>query len=185
MTSDRTLWQSVDCERFFIVPDEFAFETGAMAITNRLGRIEQVDPRCIEPFELRPDQAHRWAREELGLVLEELRLGADARLSEAREQLANLNSNGRPLDAAPALLDLLKSLPGVIGKSLSGDEQHLETARETMSTLQQRLRDAGIDVDERVKGFADRLASIRTDIEAEKRAGKEADDDQHSRDDKP
>ena len=42
-----------------------------------------------------------------------------------------------------------------------GDEARVGAARDAMADLQRRLRDAGIDVDDRLKNFPERLARLR------------------------
>ena len=64
-------------------------------------------------------------------------------------------------DAATAMLALVKELPRVIARSLSADPGRVDAARTTMSRLQERLRAAGIDVDDRVGTFPERLAELR------------------------
>ncbi|KGQ19363.1 hypothetical protein LF41_3013 [Lysobacter dokdonensis DS-58] len=138
-----------------------------------MGASISLMPESVECFEVTETQAHRWAREELSESLDQLKSGLDTTLGEWQERLGarSRRSDGvtqTTNEAAPALLAFFKRLPGVIGQSLSGDPQRLDSARDTLAELQQRLNDAGIDVDDRVKNFADRLASIRTEAEATK-----------------
>ena len=64
-------------------------------------------------------------------------------------------------NAGAAIVELLKKLPGVVAQSLSTDEQRVDAARDTMKDLQHRLKEAGIDLDDRFTAFPDRLAGIR------------------------
>jgi hypothetical protein len=66
---------------------------------------------------------------------------------------------------------LLKQLPSVIGHSLSGDEALVESARKSMVDLQQRLKESGIDLDDRFTRFPDRLAELRSEAEEKKEEG--------------
>lgn len=107
------------------------------------------------------------AREELGRALEELKAGLDEVLSAARQRLDE--ADHRPVeegseltpDAGGALWELLRSLPGVIGNSLSGEEARVVRARETLGRLDARLDAAGVDLGDGLVGYADRLASLR------------------------
>jgi hypothetical protein len=107
------------------------------------------------------------AREELGEALDALREGLDEVLAAARGRLED--AEHAPVaeetevtpDVGAAMWDLLRSLPGVIGNSLSGDEERVDRARETLTGLDGRLRAAGVEVDDALIGYADRLASLR------------------------
>ena len=109
----------------------------------------------------------RRAREELGEALDELKVGLDEVLAAARQRLeARVQApvaDGTDVtpDVGGALWELLRKMPGVIGNSLSGDEGRVARARETLSGLDGRLRGAGVDLDDRFTGFADRLAGLR------------------------
>lgn len=177
MASGSTLWRTADGRRSFLIPDGLVFDPGSLSITDFLGRGEHVDPRCVEAFEMNADQAQRWAKDQLGEVLDDLRGRIDDKLSDFRKRLARSKHGEISLRTAPALLDFVRTLPGVICKSLSGDEQRIGAARQTMAGLQQRLKDSGIDVDNRMKDFADRLASIRAEAQAGKATAQAADED--------
>lgn len=137
------------------------------------GRISSVDPTWVIPFEVTEEQARRWAKDQLGHALDELKAGIDDTLAGWRQQLDDFDK--RPLtdatsvtpNAASAFLDFLKALPSVVGQSISGDEQRVAAAKVAMAALQRRLKDAGIDVDDRVMDFPERLASLRTEPDAE------------------
>ena len=110
--------------------------------------------------------------EELGWSLESIRSNIDSALSELRKRVAvykevpaapvaYLNSS-----AAPALIDLLARIPGVIGNSLSGDINRIESAKASMMLLKRRLVDAGIDLDDSFTQFPARLAELRAEFDA-------------------
>lgn len=164
MTGNMQLWRIKEENRWFLLPAGDRVP-GPLVLRDLTGSEQSVDPEWLRPYEVSEEQAHRWAREELGETLAELRHGIDEKLADARRALDEFKrapaASAVSGDAGPALLDFLKSLPGVIGQSLSGDPQRVDAARETLARLQQRLRESGIDVDDRMKGFADRLASIR------------------------
>lgn len=172
--SQLSLWLTSDRQRAFLLSDREPFPVGTLVISDLAGNTRQTQDEWLAPHEISAERASEWIRKELGDTLTELRHGIDEKLADARRALENFKrsptASAAPgeqaqlnADAGPALLDFLKSLPGVIGQSISGDEQRVDSARETLARLQQRLRDSGIDVDDRMKGFADRLASIRTE----------------------
>jgi hypothetical protein len=112
------------------------------------------------------DEVER-AREELGEALDEMKAGIDEVLASARQWLDEKDhkpvADGTDVtpDIGGALWELLRRMPGVIGNSLSRDEERVATARETLAGLDGRLRGAGVDLDDRFSGFADRLAGLR------------------------
>jgi hypothetical protein len=115
----------------------------------------------------RNDEGDRQAREELGEALDELKSGLDEVLAAARQRLDE--KQHQPVaaggdvtpDVGGALWELMRRMPGVIGNSLSGDEDRVQAARETLGRLDGRLREAGIELDDHLTGFADRLAGLR------------------------
>jgi hypothetical protein len=116
------------------------------------------------------DEEVRQAREELGEALDELKAGLDEVLGAARQRLDQKNhapvaddTDVTP-DVSGATWELLRRMPGVIGNSLSGDEERVATARDTLAGLDGRLGGAGVDVDDRFTGFADRLAGLREEF---------------------
>lgn len=126
-----------------------------------------MDAEWIGHFEVGEQEAFRWAQEELGATLDRTKAGIEGILAGARQWVDERNhepvgerTSVTP-DAAGALLALLGKLPGVIGNGLSGDAGRIAAARETLAGLDDRLRDAGIELDERFSGFADRLAGLR------------------------
>lgn len=143
-------------------------------MSDLLGRSQSVAPESVAVFEVTEEQARRWAKDQLGQALEELKQNADEKLAELRGKLDEFNK--RPVregttitpDVGPALLELLKQLPRVVGQSLSADEGRVEAARKVMADLQGRLKEAGIELDERFTSFPDRLAELRKETEREK-----------------
>jgi hypothetical protein len=112
------------------------------------------------------DEVER-AREELGEVIGELKAGIDEVLASARQRLDDKNHEPvtEDTDVTPgvggALWELLRRMPGVIGNSLSGDAGRVGVARETLVGLDERLREAGVEVGDGLTSFADRLAGLR------------------------
>ena len=136
------------------------------------GESDSLDQGDAASFDGTESEAQRWANEQLGLALDDLKHGIDERLAELRQRLderkrapVTENTTVTP-NAVPALFDLLKKLPTVIGNSLSGEHARVESATSTMADLQQQLSDAGIDVGDGFTSFPDRLASLRSEPEA-------------------
>jgi hypothetical protein len=166
------LWESSTPRRYFLVPRDVDVPAGSLVLRTRLGEETSVDPGAIVSYEVSEDQAHRWASAELGVTLTDLRASLDDTLAEMRARLdderrapvapdANLTPN-----AIPALLDLMRALPGIVGQGISGDEERVAAARLKLAELQRRLGEGGVDLDERFTGFADRLAGLRHDFQA-------------------
>ncbi|MCY4725932.1 hypothetical protein NYO98_06555 [Nocardioides sp. STR2] len=109
------------------------------------------------------------ARTELGEALDELKAGLDEVLAAARQRMDEKQHEpvaaGTDLtpDVAGSLWELTRRMPGVIGNSLSGDHDRVQSARETLNRLDGRLRGAGVELDDHLTGYADRLASLRDD----------------------
>lgn len=176
------LWVARDGPRYFLIPPSGTLPTGDLRLTSLEGNCIAIAADAGTPFEVTEAQARRWAKNELGLALEELRRGADEKLAALRARLdamerAPIRPGARATrDLGPALLELAKGLPGVIARSLSKDPDRVGAAREAMAALQRRLHEAGIDLDERFTGFPDRLARLREEVERERaaaRAGRE------------
>jgi hypothetical protein len=116
------------------------------------------------------EESVQQARDELGMTLDELKAGLDELLAASRQRLYEQDHESVAehadvtRDVGGALWELLRRMPGVIGNSLSGDDERVATARETLVGLDGRLRDAGVDLDERFTGFADRLAGLRDEF---------------------
>jgi hypothetical protein len=176
------LWRAPSEGRYFIVPANLTLVAGDFVVVDQAGATRSVALEALRPYEVTEPQARRWAKDELGRALEELRRGADEKLAELRARLEAFNREPIGPDAkatrdlGPALLGLLKDLPGVLAKSLSGDAERVGDARETMARLQQRLREAGVDLDARFSGFPDRLAKLREEFERERAKAKPEDD---------
>jgi hypothetical protein len=162
-----TLWVSADRSRHFLVAEGHLFPDGSLEIGDLAGRRAHVSPAALAPYEITEEQARRWAKDQLGQTLDELKDGLDERLAQLRQQLDDFNRTpvtpGTTItpDAATAMLGLLKALPGVVARSLSADPARVDAARTTMTALQERLRAAGIAVDDRVGAFPERLAGLR------------------------
>jgi hypothetical protein len=112
------------------------------------------------------DETQR-AREELGEALDELKAGLDEVLAEARQRLDEKQHEpvaaGEDVtpDVGGALWELVRRMPGAVGNSLSGDEDRVQAARETLGRIDGRLREAGIELDDHLTGYADKLAALR------------------------
>jgi hypothetical protein len=167
------LWFTEDRSRWFLVPAADELTPGDTTLVTPTGRHTSAELASLAPFEVSETQARRWAKDDLGATLDELKKGLDARLGELRKRLNQRNQ--RPVtpssevtpDAGPALLDFFRELPGVVGRCLSGDSDRVDAARATMQALQERLRKARIDVDDRFGRFPDRVANLREDPNGE------------------
>lgn len=163
------LWLSADRARYFLVPEAYSLPPGDFDIRTPFGERRQVAPDAIRPFEVTKEQAYRIAKNQLSQTLDELKHGINERLAGLRERLdeqdhtpVNDDTSLTP-NAAPALFEFLKKLPGVIVNSLAHDARRVESAKTTMAGLQRRLKEAGIDLDERFTAFPERLAQLRED----------------------
>jgi hypothetical protein len=161
------LWRTDASDRYFLIPDGQASVGGPLGLRSLSGTVMNTSTEAVAAYEITEEQARRWAKDQLGQTLDELKDGIDERLGELRQKLDDFNRT--PVtskttitpDAATAVLDLLKEFPRVVARSLSADPARLEAARTTMSALQERLRAAGIDVDDRFGAFPERLAGLR------------------------
>jgi hypothetical protein len=106
-------------------------------------------------------------RAELSETLEELRAGLDDVLAGARRRLdewdhaAVADTTTVTPDVGGALWDLLRSMPGVMGNALSGEDERVERARARLGQLDGRLRGAGLELGAPFTGYGDRLAALR------------------------
>lgn len=185
MDNGMELWNSEDRTRWFLIPGTIEWPMGTVRIQGLFGKHADVEPFWLTPFEITEEQARQWARDQLGQALGEVRNAVDEKIAEWRKKLNEFNQT--PLgkdslvtpDAASGLLDLLKQLPGVVAKGLSGDEQRVDAARNTMTGLRQRLKDSGIILGDEFGNFPDRLAALRRETEQELKARK-SDSDKNS-----
>jgi len=162
-----SIWTTRAPRRFYLLSDTQPPGPGDVQLRRLDGATTTAAADELAPFEISEEQAHRIARDQLGETLDELNAGLKQRLGSLRASLTRQQHTpvapDSPItpDAAPALLALLKALPGVIIGSLAKDGDQLDRAREKMALLQRRLGEAGIDLDERFGAFPDRLASLR------------------------
>ncbi len=167
MANSTSLWSTPDRTSWFLVPNSFVPRSGPLLIQNNTGgRTIEVDPLELGEFQITEAEALRWAREELGESLTELKENILAKLDEWRSQLDEFNH--APLtkktkvtpEAGSLFYELLAALPKVFRESTSEDEARVGSARETMADLERRFEEAGLDVNGRVKAFPERLAKI-------------------------
>lgn len=165
--SNFSIWTSLDRLRWFLVPDEPPFLDGSVEIADLSDARRLVDADWLRPFEVTEEQARRWAKDQLGETLDELKSAIDGKLAEVRAELEArdrapvVESFPMTPNAGAALLDFFKALPRIVGQGISGDDARVGQARETMADLQQQLKAAGIDVDDRLQEFPERLAGLR------------------------
>lgn len=177
MTGARELWCTKDRRRWFLIPPGEVRIEGNLAIRAATdGTTDLVDRGWAARFETSEEEGREWAKAELGATLGELRRSVDAGLAGMRRRLDEAKrrpvAEGSPIapDAAPAIVQLLKSLPRVVLNSLSGDPARVEEARGAGAALEGRLRDAGLDLGGGLSRFPDRLAGLRRDFEKRKKA---------------
>jgi hypothetical protein len=161
-----TLWSTPDRARWFLLPDDIAFTPGSLEIRAPLGKHATVDPESLAPYEMSREQARRWAMGNLGDFLDESRIAIDKKLEEWRTRLDAIiqrpvPDSGVSPEGVAVLTDLVKSLPRVIGQSISGDPERERAARAAMAELRQRFAQAGIELDERFDRWPERLAQLR------------------------
>jgi len=167
MSVELTVWTTVDGARFFLIPDDRGFAPGELALRASLKAERLVHAGDVAPYEITEDQARAWAKVELGSTLDELKTNIDAGLAKVRSQLETRNqtpvTDSSPItpNAGAALLDFFAALPRIVGQGISGDEARVGQAKQAMADLQQRLKDAGIDVNDRLQEFPERLAGLR------------------------
>jgi hypothetical protein len=160
------LWTNLERTRFFLIPEDQKLKTGELAIVTLSGGQRFVSTGSVVPFEVAEVEAVRWAKAELGDSLTELKQNIEAKLDDWRRQLDDFNH--APLtqktkvtpEAGSVFYELLAALPEVFRESTSKDETRVESARETMTDLERRFMESGLDVHGRVKAFPDRLAKV-------------------------
>jgi hypothetical protein len=183
MRDESSLWSTSDRSRWFLIKGSVTAPPGSTPIRSLSGESALVGLDWLTPFEVTEEQARRWAKDQLGQTLEELKLRIDEKLAEWRHQLDEVNRT--PVtdettvtpNAISALLELLKQIPSVLGNSLSGDEQRIGNAKDAMISLQKQLEEAGIRLNERFTNFPDRLAELRKDFE-QRRTSKPSNSDE-------
>jgi hypothetical protein len=161
------LWKLDGGGAFFLLPDDVTLAESTTTIVDLQGNRRRASMTDLRPYELTEEQARAWAKAELSNTLDELKTNIDAGIAKFRQQLADRDqtpvSPSSPItpDATSAILDFVKALPRVVAQGISGDEARVAAARETMADLQQRLKASGVDVDDRLRQFPERLADIR------------------------
>ncbi|WP_434403403.1 hypothetical protein [Sphingobium sp. DN12] len=164
------LWWTENRRRQFILPDNETPKPGTIAIAALDGRTATADADWLASFEVTEAQAHEWAKQEFGAALSDIRQRIDRKIGRTRAALKAArdtpiaSDSAVTADALPALLALAKALPGAILGSLSGDPEKLRTAQSNLSHVQKRLNAAGVDVEDKLAAFPDRLAALREDF---------------------
>jgi hypothetical protein len=176
VTSLESLWRNLDRSRHFIIPGAVNPLPGTLTIRSLTGEQISADETWLRRFEVSEAEARAWAKEELGDALNEVKDGVDAKLAAARARLDALRQTpvdedtDVTADAVPALLAFVGKLPRAILDSLSGDENQIAKARESLAKIQQRLSAAGIDVGDKLEGFPERLAGLRDDYDRQRKS---------------
>lgn len=182
MTNSRALWRSEDRRRWFLIPGDVERADGDFRICSATGgSAADVDRAWVARFEVSEEEGRASAEEALGETLAALKQGIDKTLAAARARLDAARhtpvaeDSATTRDAVPALFALLKTLPGVIGNSLSGQVERVETAKDASARLERRLREAGIDLGDHLAAFPDRLAGLRDNLSRARRDGGDRD----------
>jgi hypothetical protein len=179
MSMEEQLWSSPGRDRQFIIPDAEPRRPGSLALRSLAGDNLEVDPEWVRRFEVSDAEARKWAREEFGFALEELRRGIDRKLGNARatldaERHSPVAADSRlTSDAVRAVLELIRKLPGVVAGSLSGDAARVDRASGALAEVETRLGAAGIELGGKLAEFPSRLSALRRDFKA---AGRKEDD---------
>ena len=170
------IWRTVDHSRHFIIPASVMPPSGDLTIRSLTGGELCADESWLRRFEVAEAEARTWAKGELGHALDEVKDEVDAKLAAARARLDALRhapvdeDTDVTADAVPALLAFVGKLPRAILDSLSGDEDQVAKARESLAKIQQRLSAAGIDVGDKLEGFPERLAGLRDDYDLQRKS---------------
>jgi len=172
MTLSEQLWRTEDHARWFIIPDVDRPRPGTLALRALSGEEVGVDPDWARRYEVAEAEGRAFAKEEFGYTLDEVKRRVDAKLAAMREDIDAAKhapvAPDSPItpNAVPALVALVAKLPRVIVDSLSGEPARVEKAGGELAALKQRLVAAGIDIDDRLTQFPDRLAALRRRFEA-------------------
>ena len=165
-----TLYHTPNRSRWFLVPADEEGPPGTLAVQDLEKRPAQFHPLWLARYEIAEAEALKVARGELGETLDALHAGIDETLSGFRKRIDEMKraqvADGSPYnaDSVPALLALIGSLPGLVGKGLSGDKSRLDDARTSAEATEARLKAAGIDIEGRLSGFPERLAALRDEL---------------------
>lgn len=171
----QTLYHTPDRTRWFLVPAEEEGPPGTLAVLDLEGRDAQFHPLWLARYEIAEAEALKVARGELGETLDALRTGIDETLAGFRARIDEMkraqvaDGSRYTADSVPALLALIGSLPGLVGKGLSGDSDRLDDAKASAAATEARLKAAGIDIEGRLSGFPDRLAALRAELKQQKK----------------
>lgn len=167
-----SLWRTSEKDRHFIIPDSEPHRPGSLALLSLAGDNLEVDPAWAARFEVSEAEARAWAQEEFGFALEEVRRRIDRKLGTARVALdarrhAPVAPESRVTpDALPAVLELIRMLPGAVAGSISGDAARVDHASGRLAEVEARLRAAGIELGGKLSELPSRLSELRRDFEA-------------------
>ena len=168
--TERELWRTADRARWFLLPAQSEGPPGNLGLRSVDGREARVHQAWARQYEVSEAEGRAFAKAELGETLDELRGGIDGLLARLRERIDEAKrtpvAEGSAVtpDAVPALFELLRALPGLIGNGLSGDAERTERAKTAAAALEERLKAAGIDVGDRLAAFPGRLERLRSEV---------------------
>jgi len=164
------LWRTADRGRWFLIPAQSEGPPGELMLHSPDGRELRVHAAWARRFEVGEDEGRSFARQELGETLDALKGGIDGLLANMRKRIEEAKSmpatagSAVTSDAVPAMFELLRALPGLIGNGLSGDPARTQGAKAAAAGIEGRLKAAGIDVGERLSNFPGRLERLRDEI---------------------
>ena len=170
----QTLYHTPDRVRWFLVPADEEGPPGTLAVQDLERRAAQFHPLWLVRYEIAEAEGLKIARGELGETLDALRTGVDETLAGFRARIDELKrapvaeNSPYTADSVPALLALIGSLPGLVGKALSGDKDRQDDATASAVATEQRLKAAGIDIAGRLSGLPGRLAALRAELKQQK-----------------
>ena len=86
-TFTTTLWSTADGARYFLISNESVLHPGSVELRCLDGRTKAVEVQGLVPLEVTEHQARRWAKDQLGQTLDELRHGIGERLADLRNEV--------------------------------------------------------------------------------------------------
>lgn len=93
--SSASIWATAGLTRRFIIPDDAELTPGEFHIRTSLGRERSVDEAAVLAYEVTPEEAQAWAKEQLGGVLGEVRGKALGFVERLRERTAAMREDNR------------------------------------------------------------------------------------------
>ena len=147
-----SLWRTPDDARAFMIPDDALLPPGDVTIKTARSS-QSVDWNAIAGFEVSPEQAERWLRDELGRVLR--KLGGSLRRSFASSPPPAHDPPAPPEAPVTPGLDLLAAITGTPRADLDAG------GGAVVEALRRYASDLGGTVAGSVSGYPARIAGAR------------------------